>query len=318
MTRVPTEAEIEAAALAIAREYGFSVSVIEYRIIARSALTAAYALRSSEGEVDGDGLVGRLRSAAGDVGRAGNILAATDLITAADRLNAASAPTRAPELPAIKRENASDILDLCRQQPEPSDDILDHATYILSEWLNDSAPIGERRYREPAKALLKFASLFGTESAAPPPSDRNDALARKGIYFASKVKHARRWRLLRDQVGYPIISTWIDEAGEGQSKDMADLWRRCIAEASTAEVLVINCDPGEVLKGGWIELGAALASNVPVLAVGIEAFTIASDKRIEHFGSMAEITNYLKPMTGGASFASIRALKSKANDGVQG
>ena len=59
----------------------------------------------------------------------------------------------------IVRTNATEIMDAYAAQPEPPAAVLDHATYILSEWLNDGAPIGERRYREPARALLKFASL---------------------------------------------------------------------------------------------------------------------------------------------------------------
>ncbi len=110
----------------------------------------------------------------------------------------------------------------------------------------------------------------------------------KGIYIASKTRHAARWRFLRDQVGEPIISTWIDEAGAGESADLADLWRRCILEASTAEVLILYRESDDVLKGGWVELGAALASGVTVFAVGIEEFTIAHDKRIRHFPSMKE------------------------------
>jgi hypothetical protein len=43
---MPSEAEIEAAALAISRAYGFDVATIEYRIIARAALSAGSAVRS--------------------------------------------------------------------------------------------------------------------------------------------------------------------------------------------------------------------------------------------------------------------------------
>ncbi|NNU70397.1 hypothetical protein G9X67_34670 [Rhizobium sp. WYCCWR 11152] len=109
---------------------------------------------------------------------------------------------------------------------------------------------------------------------------------RKGIYIASKTKHAQRWRFLRDYIGEPIISTWIYEAGAGESGDLADLWRRCILEASTAQLLILYREPDEVLKGAWIELGAALASGVPVFAVGIEEFTISQDARIRHFHDM--------------------------------
>ena len=103
-----------------------------------------------------------------------------------------------------------------------------------------------------------------------------------GIYIASKTKHAQRWRDLRAS-GVPINSTWIDEAGEGASQDLQDLWRRCIAEASGAAAIIVYREPGETLKGGWVELGAAAAHGVPVFAVGIEEFTIARHKGITHF-----------------------------------
>lgn len=109
-----------------------------------------------------------------------------------------------------------------------------------------------------------------------------------GVYVASKVIHAEMWRDLRLFEGDPIISTWIDESGPGESADLADLWRRCILEASNAGALIIYRRPDEVLKGAWVELGAALAGGVSVFAVGIEEFTVASDKRIQHFGKLYE------------------------------
>ena len=109
---------------------------------------------------------------------------------------------------------------------------------------------------------------------------------KRGIYIASKTKHARRWRYLRDKVGEPIISTWIDEAGEGQSADLDDLWRRCISEAAGASLLIVYREAGEVLKGAWVEMGAALAVGVPVYAIGLEEFTIAKHRPITHFPDM--------------------------------
>lgn len=106
------------------------------------------------------------------------------------------------------------------------------------------------------------------------------------IYIASKRKHAARWRELRDRFGFQIISTWIDEAGQGESADLCDLWHRCIAESSDADLLIIYCEPGDVLKGAWVALGAALASGVRVYAVGIEEFTVAKHDAIHHFPTM--------------------------------
>lgn len=87
------------------------------------------------------------------------------------------------------------------------------------------------------------------------------------IYTASKVKHAAVWRKLRDG-GVPINSTWIDEAGEGDSSDLVDLASRCINEARSASAIVLYCEPGELLKGALFEAGAALAAGVPVFCVG--------------------------------------------------
>jgi hypothetical protein len=93
-----------------------------------------------------------------------------------------------------------------------------------------------------------------------------------GIYIASKTKHAGLWIELRNR--YPIISTWIDEAGVGETSDWPDLWNRCISEASMASALVLYKEKEEILKGAWVEVGAALAYGVPVFAVGIEDFSV--------------------------------------------
>ena len=36
---------------------------------------------------------------------------------------------------------------------EPTEEMLDKGEYVNSEWLNDNAPIDQRMYREPAKAV---------------------------------------------------------------------------------------------------------------------------------------------------------------------
>lgn len=87
------------------------------------------------------------------------------------------------------------------------------------------------------------------------------------IYIASKTRHAARWRALRAE-GVPIISTWIDEAGPGETRDFTGLWERCVHEAATATVVILYAEPGDVLEGAFIEVGAALAFDVPVLVVG--------------------------------------------------
>lgn len=90
----------------------------------------------------------------------------------------------------------------------------------------------------------------------------------QGIYTASKTRHASIWQELRTQ-GYPIISTWIDEAGVGETSDFTDLWLRCIHESSHCERVILYAEEGDILKGAFIETGSALASGIPVVTVGI-------------------------------------------------
>lgn len=88
------------------------------------------------------------------------------------------------------------------------------------------------------------------------------------IYMASKTKHADKWKALRAG-GVNIISTWIDEAGAGESSDLGELAMRCILEASRhVDRVILYAEEGDVLKGAYIEVGAALARGVPVYAVG--------------------------------------------------
>jgi hypothetical protein len=87
------------------------------------------------------------------------------------------------------------------------------------------------------------------------------------IYIASKTEHAPRWRALRAK-GAPIVASWIDEAGPGETADYGDLWTRCAAEAAGAATLIAYVEEGEALKGALVEVGIAIATGVPVLWCG--------------------------------------------------
>lgn len=99
------------------------------------------------------------------------------------------------------------------------------------------------------------------ESGHPP------ACSKRGIYTASRVRHANKWLKLRGE-GVPIVATWIDEAGVGQTDNYPDLWRRCIEEAASAEAVLVYAEEGDSLKGALVEVGAALGSGTPVFCVG--------------------------------------------------
>lgn len=108
-----------------------------------------------------------------------------------------------------------------------------------------------------------------------------------GIYIASKTAHAAKWKHMRSD-GLPIISTWIDEAGVGESQCLIDLWRRCINESCMCDALIVYREPGEILKGALIEVGAALACGVHVFAVGCGEFTFVNHPLVTQCADLSE------------------------------
>jgi nucleoside 2-deoxyribosyltransferase len=86
------------------------------------------------------------------------------------------------------------------------------------------------------------------------------------IYIASKTRYAENWKRLRER-GVKIISTWIDEAGEGQIKDRSELAQRSLSEIQTCDVLLLYVDKEDHPKGAYFEAGAALALNKPIKLV---------------------------------------------------
>lgn len=102
-----------------------------------------------------------------------------------------------------------------------------------------------------------------------------------GIYVASKSRHGATWRELHG-AGAPLVSSWIHESGPGESACLKDLWRRCIAEASSCEALVLYRSEGdEDMVGALMEAGAALAHGRPVIAVGFEGESFLSHPLVE-------------------------------------
>lgn len=89
-----------------------------------------------------------------------------------------------------------------------------------------------------------------------------------GIYVASRASLPARpamWRGYRDR-GFPIVSSWIDEAGDGETANFGDLWRRIDREIAAASVLVLYAEREDFpLKGAYVETGLALARGIPVL-----------------------------------------------------
>jgi len=119
-------------------------------------------------------------------------------------------------------------------------------------------------------------------------------MTKPNIYIASKTQHAPAWQAIRDKTGLNIISTWVDKAGVSEAKqqegfDFHDLWTCNLNEVANSDYLLVYRKPGEILKGGMIEIGAALASNIPVVSYGLEDFemgTIGKSRFINHTSSV--------------------------------
>lgn len=134
--------------------------------------------------------------------------------------------------------------------------------------------------------------------------------ARGGIYIASKTAHAIKWRAYRD-AGFPIISTWIDEAGEGESSSFTDLWLRIVREASQCAVMIIYREPDEVWTGALVEVGCALGAGRLVLGCGDwEGFKPNSFTNHPLFQFVPNVNNaFATGMRAAAKFAAIDARK---------
>jgi hypothetical protein len=85
-----------------------------------------------------------------------------------------------------------------------------------------------------------------------------------GIYVASRAsipERAQMWRGFRAN-GIPIISSWIDEAGEGETENFTDLWDRITEEVIQADHFVLYAEPGDFpLKGALLEAGIAIGAK---------------------------------------------------------
>jgi len=89
-----------------------------------------------------------------------------------------------------------------------------------------------------------------------------------GIYIASRTHRAAKWRRLRDIEGWQITSSWIDEAGTGESTDIGNLWSRVEGEIARSKLLILYVEMGDFpLKGALIEVGMAIATPIPICIV---------------------------------------------------
>lgn len=98
------------------------------------------------------------------------------------------------------------------------------------------------------------------------------------VYFASHVRHAPKWLVIRDGAWgehIRVMSTWIEKSGLGKEETLSlneneSNWKRNIDQISLCDVLVVYAEPEDMLRGALIEVGAALSWEIPVLAWGTD------------------------------------------------
>lgn len=91
------------------------------------------------------------------------------------------------------------------------------------------------------------------------------------FYVASKIWHAPKIQHLRDTVGLPVRSRWIDL---GQDSDIVqnrkgDLWQQCYEDVRDSDfVLLYSEDMSEEQRGALVEIGMAYGMGKRVYAIG--------------------------------------------------
>lgn len=91
------------------------------------------------------------------------------------------------------------------------------------------------------------------------------------FYVAGKVWLAPKFQHLRDTVGLPVRSRWIDL---GQDSDIVqnrkgDLWQMCYEDVRDSDfVLLYSEDMAEEQRGALVEVGMAYGMGKRVYAIG--------------------------------------------------
>lgn len=104
-----------------------------------------------------------------------------------------------------------------------------------------------------------------TEPAMPTLANGRPMTGPHGIYVASRVHHWKLWQ--QQSLIFPIISSWINEPGEGDTPDMGALWdEQIVNEVRASKALIIYVEPQDFpLKGAFIEVGMAMAYGKPII-----------------------------------------------------
>lgn len=91
------------------------------------------------------------------------------------------------------------------------------------------------------------------------------------VYTASKLKHAKMWRGLREErPDIAFTARWPDIEGkvEDSAENAVAFWTHDIADVRRADAVLVYAEADEHLRGALIEAGVALGLGKQVVVVG--------------------------------------------------
>ena len=150
----------------------------------------------------------------------------------------------------------------------------DEALQTLARWARSGQQLTLADVRLFKRYLRYIAILIKIHEERIADEDAHFAAGSLGVndpgtkfYVCSRTHHADLWKTARAR-GAPILSTWIDEAGAGETADLGLLWERIEREirAATAVVVFARADDFP-LKGALVEAGMAIAAGKPIRLV---------------------------------------------------
>ena len=125
------------------------------------------------------------------------------------------------------------------------------------------------------------------------------------VYTASKLHHARFWRLLRNDPEWDFVdftARWIDIAEQEQDQPNDDLFREAwihdVHDIKISDFVLLYAVKEYGLRGALVEVGVGLGIGLTVIAVGVEReHTWTFHPNVKCLPSLREAKAYLYRFT---------------------
>ena len=119
------------------------------------------------------------------------------------------------------------------------------------------------------------------------------------IYVASKLHHAPMWKKLREDWKphkLLIVSRWIDVPNLDDATTAIDQfrvgWEKNLDDIAMANVCVAYTEPGDILRGALIEIGAMLSWGNRVYLVGHRSDVHGTHGSWQHHPLVEHVTDF--------------------------